>query len=158
MYNLTATFFIRVGNSEVRFCFSLCSNLRVQYLVKYLMQARCFEECFCGLYRSYSVHCTIPTKLNLLYMKHLQLHWDDNVDICLDVFLVCFIQNEDENRASESKKTKLEEKAPSGHKTSSSREWVPWLFSTWKLGVIKKTDLPPFPSLHNSVSSLLFDG
>ncbi|NXR08746.1 AFF4 protein, partial [Semnornis frantzii] len=31
-------------------------------------------------------------------------------------------QNEDENRASESKKTKLEEKAPSGHKTSSSRE------------------------------------
>lgn len=40
----------------------------------------------------------------------------------LDVFLICFAQNEDENRASESKKTKLEEKAPSGHKSSSSRE------------------------------------
>lgn len=101
---------------------------------------------------------TLYTAQYLLSMKHLQLHWDDNVDVCLDVFLFCFIQNEDENRASESKKTKLEEKAPSGHKTSSSREWVPWLFSTWKLGVIKKTDLPPFPSLHNSVSSLLFDG
>lgn len=42
----------------------------------------------------------------------------------LDVLLICFAQNEDENRASESKKTKLEEKAPSGHKNSSSREWV----------------------------------
>ncbi|XP_054024186.1 AF4/FMR2 family member 4 isoform X1 [Dryobates pubescens] len=48
-------------------------------------------------------------------------------------------QNEDENRASESKKTKLEEKAPSGHKTSSSRE-------SSKPSVVKEKDLLPSPA------------
>ncbi|XP_030360354.1 AF4/FMR2 family member 4 isoform X2 [Strigops habroptila] len=48
-------------------------------------------------------------------------------------------QNEDENRASESKKTKLEEKAPSGHKTSSSRE-------SSKPSAIKEKDLLPSPA------------
>ncbi|NXK05630.1 AFF4 protein, partial [Herpetotheres cachinnans] len=48
-------------------------------------------------------------------------------------------QNEDENRASESKKTKLEEKAPSGHKTSSSRE-------TSKPTTVKEKDLLPSPA------------
>ncbi|NXF92534.1 AFF4 protein, partial [Eubucco bourcierii] len=47
-------------------------------------------------------------------------------------------QNEDENRASESKKTKLEEKAPSGHKTSSSRE-------SSKPSGVKEKDLLPSP-------------
>ncbi|NXG23595.1 AFF4 protein, partial [Grallaria varia] len=48
-------------------------------------------------------------------------------------------QNEDENRASESKKTKLEEKAPSGHKTSSSRE-------SSKPNAVKEKDLLPSPA------------
>ncbi|EOA97836.1 AF4/FMR2 family member 4, partial [Anas platyrhynchos] len=48
-------------------------------------------------------------------------------------------QNEDENRASESKKTKLEEKAPSGHKTSSSRESL-------KPSAVKEKDLLPSPA------------
>ncbi|XP_049685983.1 AF4/FMR2 family member 4 isoform X4 [Accipiter gentilis] len=48
-------------------------------------------------------------------------------------------QNEDENRASESKKTKLEEKAPSGHKTSSSRE-------SSKPSAVKEKDLLPSPA------------
>ncbi|KFU92309.1 AF4/FMR2 family member 4 [Chaetura pelagica] len=48
-------------------------------------------------------------------------------------------QNEDENRASESKKTKLEEKAPSGHKTSSSRE-------SSKPSAVKDKDLLPSPA------------
>ncbi|NXG50261.1 AFF4 protein, partial [Psilopogon haemacephalus] len=48
-------------------------------------------------------------------------------------------QNEDENRASESKKTKLEEKAPSGHKTSSSRE-------SSKPSGVKEKDLLPSPA------------
>ncbi|KFP53809.1 AF4/FMR2 family member 4, partial [Cathartes aura] len=48
-------------------------------------------------------------------------------------------QNEDENRASESKKTKLEEKAPSGHKTSSSRE-------SSKPTAVKEKDLLPSPA------------
>ncbi|NXP82577.1 AFF4 protein, partial [Ramphastos sulfuratus] len=47
-------------------------------------------------------------------------------------------QNEDENRASESKKTKLEEKTPSGHKTSSSRE-------SSKPSGVKEKDLLPSP-------------
>lgn len=64
----------------------------------------------------------MPTEFNLLNVKNYCLCGAVNVDIYLDVFLVCCIQNEDENRASESKKTKLEEKAPSGHKTSSIRE------------------------------------
>ncbi|XP_040539065.1 AF4/FMR2 family member 4 isoform X4 [Gallus gallus] len=48
-------------------------------------------------------------------------------------------QNEDENRASESKKTKLEEKAPSGHKTSSIRESL-------KPSAVKEKDLLPSPA------------
>ncbi|NXK65228.1 AFF4 protein, partial [Sylvietta virens] len=48
-------------------------------------------------------------------------------------------QNEDENRASESKKTKLEEKAPSGHKNSSSRE-------SSKPSAVKEKDLLPSPA------------
>ncbi|NXG94246.1 AFF4 protein, partial [Stercorarius parasiticus] len=48
-------------------------------------------------------------------------------------------QNEDENRASESKKTKLEEKAPSGHKTASSRE-------SSKPSAVKEKDLLPSPA------------
>ncbi|XP_021266009.1 AF4/FMR2 family member 4 isoform X3 [Numida meleagris] len=48
-------------------------------------------------------------------------------------------QNEDENRAGESKKTKLEEKAPSGHKTSSSRESL-------KPSAVKEKDLLPSPA------------
>ncbi|NXI68831.1 AFF4 protein, partial [Anseranas semipalmata] len=48
-------------------------------------------------------------------------------------------QNEDENRASESKKTKLEDKAPSGHKTSSSRESL-------KPSAVKEKDLLPSPA------------
>ncbi|NWH56567.1 AFF4 protein, partial [Geococcyx californianus] len=48
-------------------------------------------------------------------------------------------QNEDEGRASESKKTKLEEKAPSGHKTSSSRE-------SSKPSAVKEKDLLPSPA------------
>ncbi|NXH17312.1 AFF4 protein, partial [Bucco capensis] len=48
-------------------------------------------------------------------------------------------QNEDENRASESKKTKLEEKAPSGHKTSSSRD-------SSKPSAVKEKDLLPSPA------------
>ncbi|KFR08186.1 AF4/FMR2 family member 4 [Opisthocomus hoazin] len=48
-------------------------------------------------------------------------------------------QNEDENRATESKKTKLEEKAPSGHKTSSSRE-------SSKPSAVKEKDLLPSPA------------
>lgn len=62
----------------------------------------------------------------------------------LDVFLICFAQNEDENRASESKKTKLEEKAPSGHKNSSSREWVSALPCTEGHGE-NGAHLPPLP-------------
>ncbi|KAM6322818.1 AFF4 protein, partial [Podargus strigoides] len=48
-------------------------------------------------------------------------------------------QNEDENRASESKKTKLEEKTPSAHKTSSSRE-------SSKPSAVKEKDLLPSPA------------
>ncbi|KFQ17720.1 PREDICTED: AF4/FMR2 family member 4 [Merops nubicus] len=48
-------------------------------------------------------------------------------------------KNEDENRASESKKTKLEEKAPSGHKASSSRE-------SSKPNAAKEKDLLPSPA------------
>ncbi|NXU70075.1 AFF4 protein, partial [Oreotrochilus melanogaster] len=48
-------------------------------------------------------------------------------------------QNEDESRASESKKTKLEEKTPSGHKTSSSRE-------SSKPSAVKEKDLLPSPA------------
>ncbi|NWW74210.1 AFF4 protein, partial [Climacteris rufus] len=48
-------------------------------------------------------------------------------------------QNEDENRASESKKTKLEEKAPSGHKNSSSRD-------SSKPSAVKEKDLLPSPA------------
>ncbi|KFZ62572.1 AF4/FMR2 family member 4 [Antrostomus carolinensis] len=48
-------------------------------------------------------------------------------------------QNEDENRASESKKTKLEEKGPSGHKISSSRE-------SSKPSAVKEKDLLPSPA------------
>ncbi|XP_019390568.1 PREDICTED: AF4/FMR2 family member 4 [Crocodylus porosus] len=48
-------------------------------------------------------------------------------------------QNDDDNRASESKKTKLEEKASSGHKTSSSRE-------SSKQGAVKEKDLLPSPA------------
>ncbi|NXD77093.1 AFF4 protein, partial [Halcyon senegalensis] len=48
-------------------------------------------------------------------------------------------KNEDENRASESKKTKLEDKAPSGHKTSSSRE-------SSKPSAVKEKDLLPSPA------------
>uniref|UniRef100_A0A8C5U7X2 AF4/FMR2 family member 4 n=1 Tax=Malurus cyaneus samueli TaxID=2593467 RepID=A0A8C5U7X2_9PASS len=48
-------------------------------------------------------------------------------------------QNEDENRASESKKTKLEDKAPSGHKNSSSRE-------SSKPSAVKEKDLLPSPA------------
>lgn len=97
------------------------NNLRLP-LFKYMIQGSCFRGCFCSLYRYYSVRCKTPTELNPLNVKNYCLREAVNVDIYLDVFLVCCIQNEDENRASESKKTKLEEKAPSGHKTSSSRE------------------------------------
>ncbi|NXF32928.1 AFF4 protein, partial [Nyctibius bracteatus] len=48
-------------------------------------------------------------------------------------------QNEDESRASESKKTKLEDKAPSGHKASSSRE-------SSKPSAAKEKDLLPSPA------------
>ncbi|NXI43721.1 AFF4 protein, partial [Galbula dea] len=48
-------------------------------------------------------------------------------------------QNEDESRASESKKTKLEDKAPAGHKTSSSRE-------SSKASAAKEKDLLPSPA------------
>ncbi|NXA32129.1 AFF4 protein, partial [Eudromia elegans] len=48
-------------------------------------------------------------------------------------------QNDDENRASESKKTKLEEKVSSGHKASSSRE-------SSKPSVVKEKDLLPSPA------------
>lgn len=68
----------------------------------------------------------------------------------LDVFLLCFAQNEDENRASESKKTKLEEKAPSGHKNSSSREWVSLLCPALRVRVAMGRmvlSCPPFSSL-----------
>ena len=100
--------------------------------VKYLVWTWCWRACFCGVFLSYSVRCKTPAKWSLLMWNVAPLSADVNVDLCLDVFLVCFLQNEDENRATESKKTKLEEKAPSGHKTSSSREWVSWLLSTLK--------------------------
>uniref|UniRef100_A0A8D0H593 ALF transcription elongation factor 4 n=1 Tax=Sphenodon punctatus TaxID=8508 RepID=A0A8D0H593_SPHPU len=48
-------------------------------------------------------------------------------------------KNDDENRATESKKTKLEEKASSGHKTSSNRE-------SSKQSAVKEKELLPSPA------------
>lgn len=121
---------------------------RYQGLLKYLMWTRCCRACFYGLYVSYSVHCKTPAKWGVLMWNVAPLSAAVCVDICLDVFLVCFMQNEDESRASESKKTKLEEKAPSGHKTSSSREWVSGRCSRWRLGAMEQeTGAHPLPRL-----------